>query len=79
MNTWLSGAAALAVTVLLIRAWFRWFSSRPLSPVDVYAVNVDTAVDHGRKRSPRRQRGDRPPARPHQGRPHPRRRPPRAP
>lgn len=45
MNGWLIVAVALVIVVALFRTWFRWFSRRPLSPLDEYAVGVDTAVD----------------------------------
>ncbi|MEO5832230.1 MAG: hypothetical protein ABIR83_02535 [Nakamurella sp.] len=45
MNGWLIVAASLALLVVLLRLWFRWFSQRPLSRIDEYAGTVDTAVD----------------------------------
>lgn len=44
MNVWLTVIAGLALLLALMRLWFRWFSRRPLSTVDAYAVAVDTSV-----------------------------------
>jgi hypothetical protein len=45
MNVWLIVAVALALVVALMRIWFRWFSRRPLSSTDDYAMAVDADVD----------------------------------
>ena len=45
MSGWLIVVAALALLVVMKRLWFRWFSHRPLTSTDDYAVAVDTAVD----------------------------------
>lgn len=44
MNVWLTVIAGLLLLLALMRLWFRWFSRRPLSTVDAYAVAVDTSV-----------------------------------
>ncbi|WP_111766537.1 hypothetical protein [Nakamurella deserti] len=45
MNVWLIVVAVLALVVALMRVWFRWFSRRPLSSTDDYAMAVDADVD----------------------------------
>lgn len=45
MNGWVVGVATVLVLVIAFRAWFRWFSRRPLSTVDRFAGVVDTSVD----------------------------------
>ncbi len=45
MNGWLIGGAATLLLVLLGRLWWRWFSRRPLSATDSYAVRVDSDLD----------------------------------
>ena len=45
MNGWLIVGAAAVGLVVVWRLWFRWFSRRPLSDTDTYAVAVDSALD----------------------------------
>lgn len=51
MSGWVLIVVAVPVLlVVALRLWFQWFSHRPLTSADQYAVTVDTAVDSANPR-----------------------------